>query len=49
MKKCNIFFVGAVLGNLTENQIKSKLYDYQDLTGVDDSVISDLFRMVFES
>ena len=48
MKTWNIFFVGAVLGNLTESQIRRKLYDYQTLTDVDDSVITDLFRMVFK-
>ena len=46
MKKWNIFFVGAVLGNLTETQIRRKLYDYQTLTGVDDTIVTDLFRMV---
>ena len=42
----NIFFVGAVLGNLTESQIRRKLYDYQTLSGVNDTVITDLLRMV---
>ena len=46
MKKLYIFFVGAVLGSLTETQIRRKLYDYQTLTGVDDAVISDLLRLV---
>ena len=48
MKKWNIFFVGTVLGSLTESQIRRKLYDYQTLTGVDDTVITDLFRIVFK-
>ena len=48
MKKWNIFFIGAVLGSLTESQIRRKLDDYQTLTGVDDSVITNLFRMIFK-
>ena len=48
MNKLNLFFVGAVLGSLTETQIRRKLYDYQTLTGVDDAVISDLFGLVSE-
>ena len=47
MKKWNIFFVGVVLGSLTESQIRRKLYDYQTLSGVNDTVITDLLRMVF--
>ena len=48
MKKWNIFVVGAVLGSLTESQIRRKLSDYQTLTGVDDAVISDLLMLVSE-
>ena len=48
MKKWNIFFAGAVLGSLTESQIRRKLYDYQTLSSVNDTVITDLFRMVFK-
>ena len=46
MKNFKIFLVGSVLGSLTENQIRRKLYDYQTLTGVDDTVVTDLFRIV---
>ena len=48
MKILNIFLVGGVLGSLTENEIRRKLYDYQTLTGVDDTVVTDLFRIVFK-
>ena len=48
MRSWNIFLVAAVLGSLTETEIRRKLGDYQTLTGVGDAVISDLFRMGFE-
>ena len=43
-----IFFIGAVLGSLTESHMRRKLDDYQTITGVDDSVITDLYRMIFK-